>query len=187
MLGNELGERVEKLVSEVLASGQKQSIRYSVPLGGKVLWFEAVVSKRDDSTVVSMIRDVTREHALQRELEEQREFMENILNAISDPIFLKDEKHRWLYGNDAFSQLLGLAREQYYGKTDADFYPKEIANLYFDGDRTTFANMVEVEREETFPSSDGGEARTILTKKTPFVGLTGDKTLVGIIRDITDR
>ena len=47
--------------------------------------------------------------------------------------------------------------------------------------------MREVEREEEFPALDGGEPRTILTKKTPFLGLTGEKTLVGIIRDITDR
>lgn len=134
-----------------------------------------------------MIRDVTRESALQKELEDQRRFMENILNAISDPIFMKDEQHRWLYGNDAFSSMLGLTREQYYGKTDRDFQPKEIAETYFVGDRETFQTMREVEREEEFPALDGGEPRTILTKKTPFLGLTGEKTLVGIIRDITDR
>jgi two-component system sensor histidine kinase DctS len=53
--------------------------------------------------------------------------------------------------------------------------------------------MVEIEREEQLPqevSSSGmliGGERTILTKKSPLIARDGTKTLVGIIRDITER
>lgn len=33
-MGDELGERVEKIITEVLTTGSKQTISYSVPLGG---------------------------------------------------------------------------------------------------------------------------------------------------------
>lgn len=185
-MGEELGARVESAVSVVLHRGKKQTLSYSLPLNGQTLWFEAVLSKRDADTVVAMIRDVTREKKLTKELDQQRRFMENILNAISDPIFMKDEQHRWLYGNDAFCAVLGRKRSEYYGKTDFAFWPDEIAKTFIDSDQKTLTAMREVENEEVIFSPDG-EQRTILTKKTPFVGVDGNKTLVGIIRDITDR
>lgn len=195
VLGPELGARVESAVAKVIRSGEKQIVAYSLPIAGQTFWFEAVLSKRDANTVVAMIRDMTVQKNLSLQFEEQRRFMAMILNSISDPIFLKDEQHRWLYGNDAFSAILGKQRSEYYGKRDSDFYPPEISEAFFKSDVDTFRGMKEVEREETILNSDGpsgdkaisGEARTILTKKTPFVGADGTKTLIGIIRDITDR
>ncbi|RYF34935.1 MAG: PAS domain-containing protein, partial [Cytophagaceae bacterium] len=39
--------------------------------------------------------------------ETAREFVQAILDAIPDPVFVKDQEHRWIFGNEAFSQLLG--------------------------------------------------------------------------------
>lgn len=186
MMGEELGGRVEKAVTEVLLTGEKSHVGYSLNLGGLPLWFEATISKRDSSTVVAMIRDMTREKSLSLELEAQRRFVENILNSISDPIFMKNEEHQWLYGNDAFSAMLGRSRDEYYGKDDRAFFSEQIAATFFESDQKTFQSMKEFEAEEII-LEPGGEARTILTKKTPFTGADGKRTLVGIIRDITDR
>lgn len=136
--------------------------------------------------MVGLNWDVTREAELAVELEAQRHFMENILNAVADPIFVKDEQHRWVYGNHAFSVLLDRIPDEYVGKSDHDLYPKEIADKFWESDRDTFTRMTEIEREERILSPDGTE-RTILTKKTPFSTPDGRKTLVGIIRDITER
>jgi PAS domain S-box-containing protein len=186
VMGAELGGRVEKAVTEVLRTGEKAHVGYSLNLNGRQLWFEAILSKRDAATVVAMIRDMTREKHLSLELEEQRRFMEKILNSISDPIFMKNAEHQWLYGNDAFCTILGRSREDYYGKTDDAIFPAEIAKAFFESDDQTFAAMSEFETEEVI-LGPGGESRTILTKKTPFVDPGGKRTLVGIIRDITER
>lgn len=186
MMGEELGSRVETAITDVLTTGQKRHVGYSLDLGGRQLWFEAIISKRDATTVVAMIRDMTREKQLSLELEEQRRFMENILNSISDPIFMKNQEHQWLYGNDAFSALLGRSRDQYYGKSDLAVFSPDIAKAFFESDDRTFATMKEVEAEEIIVEASG-EIRTIWTKKTPFMDATGRGTLVGVIRDITDR
>ncbi|CAN5448412.1 hypothetical protein BH10BDE1_BH10BDE1_06830 [soil metagenome] len=186
VMGQELGLRVENAITEVLASGEKRRVEYSLQLNGHQLWFDAILSKRDSETVVAMVRDVTREHHLATQLEEQRLFMENILNSISDPIFTKNDKHEWLYGNDAFSALLGQPRENYYGKDDRAFFPEELTKVFFESDDRTFASMNESETEESMVEASGG-TRTILTKKIPFISGAGKQTLVGIIRDITDR
>lgn len=186
VLGPEVGARVEKVIKEVLATGKKQSTRYPLVMGGVESWFEATISPRDSEVVVAMIRDVTREQELQKEVEIQSRFMEDILNAISDPIFMKDQQHRWLYGNDAFSRMLGVPRDQYYGKTDKDLFLAEHAESFFQSDRETFEANTEVEIEEDIVVNGSGQ-RTILTKKTPLKGRDGKPALVGIIRDITDR
>lgn len=144
-------------------------------------------NERGEATrMVGLNWDVTREAQLSADLEAQRHFMENILNAVPDPIFVKDERHRWIYGNHAFSVLLDRIPEDYVGKSDYDIFNNELANSYWDSDSETFSRMTEVEREERITLPDG-EYRTILTKKTPFSAPDGQKTLVGIIRDITER
>jgi PAS domain S-box-containing protein len=99
---------------------------------------------------------------------------------------MKDENHKWLYGNDAFSALLGKSRPDYYGKDDLAIFPEKIAKAFFESDDTTFKAKREIETEEDIVEPSGLH-RTILTKKTPFTDPNGNLTLVGIIRDITDR
>ena len=72
VMGEEIGNRVELLVTEVIASGKKQVMSYSVPIAGQTLWFEAVVSKRDEKSVVAMIRNMTDRKQMERQLEEER-------------------------------------------------------------------------------------------------------------------
>lgn len=195
VLGDQIGDQVEKLVEEVLESGEKRSISYSLNIKGENLWFEATLARRDHETVVAMIRDMTIQKSLTQQLEDQRLFMEKIFNTVPDPIFLKDEQHRWLYGNDAFCAALGKSRSEFYGKCDTDFFPPAISEAFFESDRETFSRMVEIEIEERLPSTNVvtesgmiiGDERTILTKKAAFIARDGKKTLVGIIRDITDR
>lgn len=177
VMGVELGLRVETAITQVLATGEKCHVGYSIELNGQHLWFDAILSKRDSDTVVAMIRDVSREQRLAAQVEEQRLFMENILNSISDPIFIKNDKHEWLYGNDAFSSMLGRSREQYYGKNDLAIFSEELARAFYESDDRTFAGMTESETEESIIEPTGG-ARTILTKKTPFTTADGKKRLL---------
>lgn len=43
-------------------------------------------------------------------------FLIAILEAIPDPLFIKDQHHRWITVNDAFCELVGQARENLLGK-----------------------------------------------------------------------
>ena len=50
------------------------------------------------------IRDRT---AVQEQLKASEQFLNNILNSIPDPIYVKDQQHRWIILNDAFCQYIG--------------------------------------------------------------------------------
>ena len=41
----------------------------------------------------------------EKELRRSRDFMENVLNSLDDPVFVKDENHRWVLLNNAISEI----------------------------------------------------------------------------------
>lgn len=113
------------------------------------------------------------------------EFLNTILDTMSDPLFVKDEAHRWIVVNKALCDLMGQRRENVLGKTDHDFFPPEEAATFWQKDEEVFASGGVNINEEPFTDADG-KTHTIITKKTIFIMDSGEKALVGIIRDITD-
>ncbi|HBL57667.1 MAG TPA: hypothetical protein DDZ80_03675, partial [Cyanobacteria bacterium UBA8803] len=113
-------------------------------------------------------------------------FLNNILNAIPDPIFVKDEQHRWIVFNDAFCQFMGRSRPELMGKSDYDFFPKAEADVFWQKDNLVFTSGLEHENEEYFTDAQG-QTHAISTKKSVFQDAAANKILVGTIRDITAR
>lgn len=128
---------------------------------------------------------ISREVDLVAASERQKRFTEDILDSIADPVFMKDREHRWIYGNRAFTKLMGVERDEYLGKTDFDFFSSELSKLYWAGDDLTLTEMSAKEFEEE--SIRGEKARMILTKKSPVRLPTGEIGVIGVIRDITER
>jgi PAS domain S-box-containing protein len=121
-----------------------------------------------------------------RSADAERRFLEQILNSISDPIFVKDRQHRLVYVNEAECRLSGLAPEDMIGKTDYDFFPKEQVDIFWKKDEVVFDTGEEDINEENLTETEG-TLRTIVTKKSRYVDLEGQAYVVGIIRDITER
>ena len=120
-----------------------------------------------------------------RELE--KEFLDSIINGVADPMFVKDEEHRWTVLNDAFCDMLGKTRTELLGKTDYDYFPKELADSYQHQDGVIL-NSTDVEINEGELTTSDNSTRQISISKTSFINpTTGRRNLVGTIRDITDQ
>ncbi len=130
--------------------------------------------------------DITERKALEIELRRAQEFLTAILNNVADPIFVKDEKHRWVLLNAAFCRFIGYSREDLLGKTDYDYFPKEEADEFWEKDDLVFASNEPNENEELITDANDKQ-HVILTKKAVFLDAKGQKLLVGIIKDITER
>ncbi|MCP4338171.1 MAG: PAS domain S-box protein [Desulfobulbaceae bacterium] len=109
----------------------------------------------------------------------------SILDNSPDPIFVKDEQHRWVYMNKKCCEIVGLSEKEIVGKSDYDFFPKEQANIFWEKDEMVFAHGKENENIEQL-TDPKGLVRTIATKKTLLHDTEGNKLLVGTIRDITE-
>jgi PAS domain S-box-containing protein len=115
-----------------------------------------------------------------------RLFLESILEALPSPVFVKDERHCWVLLNDSVCRLMGAERGDLLGKSDYDFFPKAEADVFWAKDDAVFATGVLNENEEAFTDA-AGRAHVILTRKTLHVDPAGNRFLVGVITDITER
>ena len=121
-----------------------------------------------------------------KELIQSKQFYKNILNTIDDPVFVKDEQYRLTYFNDAHCRILKHDREDLIGKSDYDLSPKEEAEVYIEKDNKVF-NTGKADLNEE-PLTIDGVRHIISTKKSLYKDThTGEKYIVGTIRDITEH
>lgn len=122
-----------------------------------------------------------------KELEKSVRFLNKVINSIDDPIFVKDEHHKWVLLNDACCRQIGHERSVLIGKDDYNFHSKVEADVFWEKDALVLATgEVNLNQERvTYP---GGEAHEVSTKKSLLKDEeTGAKFIVGIIRDVTTQ
>jgi len=111
-------------------------------------------------------------------------FVRSLIDAVADPVFVKDRDHRWVLFNEAFIALLGRPREQLIGKSDYDFFPKAQADVFRRQDELVFETGRENSNEEMLTDAKG-RTHVLVTRKTLWVSPSGKPHLIGVIRDIT--
>lgn len=118
--------------------------------------------------------------------QESGDFLECVLHAIGDPVFVKDQQHRLILVNDALCRLLRRTRQELIGKTDHDFFPEEQVREFLRVDDLVFETGQTILNEEQISDVDG-VPRTIATKKALYTDRHGRKFIVGVIRDESER
>ncbi|MEZ4287571.1 MAG: ATP-binding protein [Polyangiales bacterium] len=114
-----------------------------------------------------------------------RDQLVQILDTVPEPIFVKDEQHRWVYMNDAFVEKIGYSRDTLLGKSDYEFFPKAQADVFWERDNRVFSTgIVDTNVEQARDAS--GIVHTIATRKSLVQFADGTRVLVGAIQDITD-
>ena len=114
--------------------------------------------------------------------------LRTLIDSLPDGIFVKDREGRFIFANRFVAELMGVPDPSaIQGKTDRDFYPKEVADALFADERAVMeSRQRQVNKEESIKLS--GRLRWILTTKVPLVEAGGEVTgLLGITRDITEH
>jgi two-component system, cell cycle sensor histidine kinase and response regulator CckA len=111
---------------------------------------------------------------------------DQIVEQIPDMVFLKDAQHlRFVRFNGAGEALLGIPREEMYGKTDYDFFPHDQAEFFTKKDREVLESDEPVDILGEPVQTANGE-RWLYTRKVRLLGEDGRPAyLLGISRDIT--
>ncbi len=118
-------------------------------------------------------------------VQNSRDYLDRIINAVADPIFVKDRQYKWMLVNDAMCRIMGRNREQLIGKTDYDFLPAADADAFQQKDELVFTTGEENVYEEEFVNSLG-EKRATITRKRLHIDKDGEQFIVGVIRDVTE-
>lgn len=130
--------------------------------------------------------DITAQREAETELNRQREFIEGIMNAIPDAIYVKDDHQKFLYGNKAFSEIVGSGSVDYSGLNDEDLFQSSMAATIKRQDREVLRTNVPSDVEEEIVNNEGRKW-TVLSKRIPFQFHTGRKVLIAIMRDFSER
>ena len=123
---------------------------------------------------------------LEEELQRSKEFLQTVINTIADPIFVKDNQHRWIILNQAYCKFIGYPYEALIYKSEYDFFPKEQAENFWKQDELVFSAGKGQENEEEF-TDVRGNTHIIATKRSLHQDAAGNLFLVAVIRDITER
>ena len=122
------------------------------------------------------------------ELDENKNFLNAILENIPDAIFVKDAKHlKFVLVNKAGETSLGIPSQQLIGKSNFDFFQHQDAQKFTQTDRQVLAEktLIDIPEESIFTPNLG--TRILHTKKIPLLNKQGEAThLVGIAEDITE-
>ncbi len=120
------------------------------------------------------------------ELKRSTEFLQGIINTIADPIFVKDQNHRWIVLNQAYAHLVGYPLQVLIEKTEYELFSQAEAERFWQQDEQIFITHQTTEQEEVFTDA-GGIRRVIATKRSLHRDSGGNLFLVGVIRDITQQ
>ena len=136
--------------------------------------------------ILGIYEDITDRKQAEQAIRESREYLNQIINCIGDPVFVKDRDHKLILINNAYASILGKSTQEILEKTDYVLLPKEQVDVFWKQDDLVFETGEENTNEEEINDANS-TIRTIITKRTLFTDKSGSKHIVGVIRDITDR
>lgn len=171
------------LSDQVVAAYVSDSSEFAVFSALKGMFFVAITSI---FLAFVVRRYVGRLALIAEQFRKSVRYLNNIINTVGDPVFVKDNQSRLLMANDAFCALFASAREDLIGNTLAEDVDPSERDYFLRIDRQVIGDGCEVATEETL-TFRGQSPRTLLTGKTRYTDAAGIHFLVGVIRDITQR
>lgn len=138
---------------------------------------------------VAIKEDLTYRKLVEEALEQERRLLRAVVDNIPDQIFAHDRECRFLLNNISDARVIGVNDPAaLLGKSDADFYPPELAARFQANDRQVMENDQALRVEEEPSITANGEKRWVSTIKVPFHDNQGKVIgLVGMARDVTER
>ena len=99
--------------------------------------------------------------------------IKQMLDALPLPVFAKAADHSWIYGNQAFTDLIGL--DDFIGRDDTSLFDEEQVDIFWREDDLVFSGQASTSFEEI------GEGTFALTRKFPITLEDGKPGLIGLI------
>jgi PAS domain S-box-containing protein len=122
-------------------------------------------------------------------LAHERNVLRTMIDLIPAFIYTKDAHSRFTACNKLVANRMGVEPDELIGKTDFDFFPREMAERFFADEQALIqSGKPLVDHEEIAFDKMRNQDRIILTSKVPLHDANGNLTgIVGTGYDITER
>ncbi len=156
---------------------------------GKDVWINFSFSSFDSAGEKHLLvfsSDITGRKKAEEALQASKDYLEKIINSVALPIFVKDDKHKFCLVNEALCSLLNLPIDKIIGTTGSGYLKEEQFKVFIAKDQEVFLTGLENINEESL-SDPTGKIRSYVTRKTLYTDYKGNKFLVGVSYDLTER
>ena len=131
--------------------------------------------------------DITERKRAEEALQNSRALYFSLVENMPQSVFRKGRDGRFQFVNKRFCQGLKRSPEDIVGRTDADFFPPELAQAYRKGDLRVMETGQVLDQEERHVGADGRELHVHVIK-TPLRDAQGQVIgIQGVFWDITER
>ncbi|MBN1995712.1 MAG: PAS domain S-box protein [Anaerolineae bacterium] len=135
--------------------------------------------------VMGLARDITEWKQAEKALQKSNSQLHALIEALPDVVYFKDVQGRNLIANRAFTELVGLEKEQIVGRTDEQLFAPDLAEQCRRSDQVAWQKGEPVYVEEQL-TSQKDETIIFETIKVPlFDDQKNIMGLIGVSRDIT--
>ena len=122
-------------------------------------------------------------------LAHERNVLRTMIDLVPAFIYAKDAQSRFTACNELVARRMGASPAELIGRTDFDFFPREMAEKFFSDEQALIqSGEPMINREELAYDKTRGMNRVILTSKVPLRDDNGNLSgIVGMGFDITER
>ncbi|MHA2335270.1 MAG: PAS domain S-box protein [Candidatus Hodarchaeales archaeon] len=170
----------EEIESYEYALINKKGERIQTILTSKLIDYEG------EKAILGIITDITEHKEAEKALYESEKRFISFMDNLPGVAFIKDSNGRMVYGNKFYKEQYQLNREDWYGKTDEERYPPEVAAQFTETDQQVLNLGLPLEIEQV--TNYDGVTRNWLTYKFPLQGEDDSPNMIGgISLEITER
>ncbi|MBU0479292.1 PAS domain S-box protein [bacterium] len=178
-----------KQSADIKVHGERVGIIEVYYLEEKPKTYEGPFLKQERKLIDSIaerLGRITERRKAEEELRVSEHKYRVLLENLPQKIFYKDRNSVYVSCNENYARDLKIKPDAIVGKTDFEFYPKELAGKYkADDERIVESGKIE-EIEEKYIQE--GKEMIVQTVKKPIKDEQGNVTgILGIFRDITER
>jgi len=203
----ELMEAVSDISHQIyIQPGRREEFIRLIQQNGIVSKFESQVYRRDRSVIwisenarvvrdaagrvlyyEGTVEDITERKRAEHAVRDSEVLYHSLVESLPQNLLRKDKDGRFTFGNTRFCTELRRPLEEIIGKTDFDFFPKELAEKYQRDDHSVMETGAPFETVEEHRTPDRGTFY-VQVIKTPLYDALGNVIGVqGMFWDVTER
>ena len=170
-------ESGELIQQEVRSIGRPQSVWYEIKLQKILL--------ADQERIVVMARDISKRKQYEIELARSRDFLNKTINAVPEPLSVKDSNLKIVLVNDAFCKTHDVHRERVIGKSAQEALPRSHSPEVTASEQKVFASGEQQASFEAFVDINH-EQFILSTYRSTFQDQSSEQSyVVAVSRDVT--
>jgi PAS domain S-box-containing protein len=179
-----------KNIKNVFDTGKNMSISEQMVVQGCEFYIDTSLNPvKDDEGVVKavtgIVRDITEHRRAEQSLRESEKKYRTLIENLPQKVFLKDRDSNYISCNKNYADDVGVNPDEIKGKTDYEFFLRELAEKYRRDDKRIMETGVTETIEEKYVNA--GQEMIVQTVKTPVEDEQGNIIgVLGIFWDITD-